>query len=227
VAIKVDTVTVTCPSCGHTQPEPRAAYSGICKKCHGHFRLAEALDTTPKLPAPAFEQRRIVCFQCGTELDVAAAAESTMCKRCSSHVDLRDYQVSQTVSRNFRTYGRLIVEEKGYVLNTEAVVGDAVIKGRLIGKLEAKRTLEIHSTAHIKGVFTAGRLIIPVGNHFRWPEILRVGGAEISGELAAPLQSAGTIQLKSTARLFGDVQARDFVVESGAVFVGTAKIGTP
>lgn len=155
------------------------------------------------------------------------AATSTMCKRCSSHVDLSDYQISNTVSKNFRTYGRLIIEEKGYVLNTNSLVGEAVIRGRMIGKIVARRSLEIHSTAQIKGSFTTGCLVVPAGQHFGWPEVLQVGGAEIGGELSAHLQAEGTVQLKSTARLFGDVQARGLIVESGAVFVGAAKVGPP
>jgi cytoskeletal protein CcmA (bactofilin family) len=140
-------------------------------------------------------------------------------------VDLRDYLITQTISKNFRTYGRLVVEEKGYVLNTDSLVGEAVLKGRLIGKLVAHRTLEIYSSAAIKGSFNTGKLIIPVGNAFRWPELLRIGGAEIAGELVANIQSSGTVVLKSTGRLFGDVQAANLVVESGAVLVGNAKIG--
>jgi cytoskeletal protein CcmA (bactofilin family) len=167
----------------------------------------------------------VVCFQCGAELDVPVSATSTMCKWCSSHLDLGDYHIIQSISKNFRTHGCLVLEEKGYLLNTDSIVGDAVIKGRLIGKLAARRTLEIHSTAHIKGSFTAGQLVIPAGQHFLWPEVLRVGGAEIAGELVAHLRSTGTVQLKSTARLFGDVQAGHLVVERGAVFVGAAKIG--
>jgi len=142
-------------------------------------------------------------------------------------VDLRDYQITQTVSKNFRTYGRLVVEEKGYILNTDSLVGEAILKGRLIGKLVAHRSLEIYSTAAIKGSFNTGKLIIPAANTFRWPELLRIGGAEIGGELVANIQSSGTVVLKSTARLFGDVQAANLVVESGAVFVGSAKIGRP
>jgi cytoskeletal protein CcmA (bactofilin family)/DNA-directed RNA polymerase subunit RPC12/RpoP len=223
--MKPDTVSVSCPKCGHAQPEPRSAYSSICKKCQAHFRIEEALRPAPKPQAPAFASKRVACFQCGAELEVPEAAASTMCKRCSSHVDLGDYQISQTVSKNFRTHGRLVVEEKGYVLNTDSQVGDAVVRGRLIGKLTARRTLEIHSTAQIKGTFTAARLIIPPGNHFRWPEPLRIGGAEIGGELAANVQATGTVLLKATGRLFGDVEAGNLVVESGAVFVGAAKIG--
>jgi cytoskeletal protein CcmA (bactofilin family) len=150
-----------------------------------------------------------------------------MCKRCSSHVDLRDYQINQTVSKNFRTYGRIVVEEKGYILNTDSLVGEAIIKGRFIGKITARRTLEIHSTASIKGTFNTGRLIIPAGHYFRWKDPLRIGGAEIGGELAANVLSDGTIVLKSTAKMFGDVEAANLVIENGAVFVGRSKIGGP
>jgi len=142
-------------------------------------------------------------------------------------VDLSDYHIAQTVSKNFRTYGRLVIEEKGYVLNTDSLVGEAVIRGRMIGKIVARRSLEIYSTAQIKGSFTTGCLVVPAGQHFRWLEVLQVGGAQISGELAANLQSTGTVQLKSTARFFGDVQAAGLVVESGAVMVGRARIGRP
>ena len=222
---KKDTIPVTCPKCGHVQPEPRSAYSTLCKQCGQHFRLQEALHPAGKPQKLAFEQKQVICFQCRAELQVAAAAESTMCKKCSSHVDLRDYQINQTFSKNFRTHGRLVIEEKGYLLNTDSHVGDAVVKGRFIGKLVAERTLEIHSTANIKGTFSTGRLIVPAGNHFRWAEALRVGAAEIGGELVANLQSAGTVMLKSTARFFGEVRAGNLVVESGAVFVGAARIG--
>jgi cytoskeletal protein CcmA (bactofilin family) len=140
-------------------------------------------------------------------------------------VDLRDYQIAQTFSKNFRTYGRLVVEEKGYILNTDSLVGEAVLKGRLIGKLVAKRSLEIYSSAFIRGSFSAGCLVVPVGNHFRWIEPLHIGGAEIGGELSADLISTGTVHLKSSARFFGDIQAAGLVVDSGAVIVGAARIG--
>ena len=53
----------------------------------------------------------------------------------------------------------------------------------------------------------------------------RVALAVVRIELAANLQTSGTVLLKSTGRLFGNVQAANFVVESGAIFVGDVKIG--
>ena len=113
----------------------------------------------------------------------------------------------------------------GFLFNTDSIVGEAILKGRLLGKLTAERSLEIHSTAEIKGTFKTARLIIPSGNRFRWAEAIQLVDAEIGGELVARLQAQGTVRLKSTARFFGDVQAGSLVVEEGAVFVGAAKIG--
>ncbi|HXT39549.1 MAG TPA: polymer-forming cytoskeletal protein [Candidatus Angelobacter sp.] len=220
-------VLVTCPRCGHQQPEARAAISTACKECGQYIRVQEVLKPAVKAAARPREVRKLACFECGTDLEVAASAQSTMCKRCSAHIDLRDYRISNAVSKNFKTKGEFVIEPKGYVFNTEAVVGDAIIRGKFLGKLVAERSLTIYSTADIKGIFKTGRLIIPAENHFRWKEELAVGGAEIAGELAANLRAAGAVVLRAAGRLFGNVEAGDLVVEEGAVMVGQAKIGVP
>ena len=226
-ASKQQKISVACPHCGQSQPVPPTAISTVCKKCGGHFHVQEALHPAPKKVERTPDQRRIKCFDCGTELDVAPSAESTMCKRCSSYIDLKDYQIANAVSKNFKTKGRFVVEPKGYVFNTEATVGDAVIKGRFLGKLFAERSLTIYSTGEIKGSFKTGSLIIPPENHFRWKETLKVTSAEIGGELANDLHAEGTVVLKSTARMFGDIEARNLVVEAGAVLVGQVRISAP
>lgn len=224
-ASKQDKVLVACPHCGHSQAEPRTAFSTVCQKCRGHFHVQEVLNPVRKVVAAAPEKRRVTCFDCGMELDVPVSAESTMCKRCSRYVDLKDYKITTAVSKNFKTKGKFIVEAKGFVFNTEAVVGNAVLKGRFLGKLMAEHSLTIYSTAEIKGSFQTARLVIPAANHFRWHETIKVGSAEIAGELANDLRAEGTVVLKSTARLFGDLEARELVVEAGAVVVGCLRIG--
>jgi cytoskeletal protein CcmA (bactofilin family) len=226
-ARKQDKVSVACPHCGQSQPVPPTAISTVCKKCGGHFHVQEALHPAPKKVGRALDRKHITCFECGTELEVAASAESSMCKRCSSYIDLKDYQIANAVSKNFKTKGQFVVEPKGYVFNTEAIVGDAVLKGRFLGKLLAERTLTIHSTAEIKGSFQTACLIIPPDNHFHWKELIKVDSAEIAGELANDLHAEGTITLRSTARMFGDLEARNLVIEDGAVVVGQVRIGLP
>ena len=218
-------VLVVCPHCGHRQREPRGVVSTVCKKCRQHLRAEELLKPARKTAGHVPELKRITCFECGTELEVALSAESTMCKRCSRYVDLKDYRIASAVSKNFKTKGAFVLETKGYVFNTEAIVGDAILKGRFLGKLVAERSLTIYSTADIRGSFKTSRLIIPAANHFRWNEPLDLGSAEIGGELVANVHAASTVVLKSTARLFGDVEAGGLVVEAGAVIVGNVRVG--
>jgi cytoskeletal protein CcmA (bactofilin family)/DNA-directed RNA polymerase subunit RPC12/RpoP len=220
-------VLVTCPRCGHQQAEPRAAISTACKECGQYIRVQEILKPAARSHERPKEVRKLTCFECGTELEVAISAQSTMCKRCSSHIDLRDYHIANAVSRNFKTKGEFVIEPKGYVFNTEVLVGDAIIKGKFLGKLVAERSLTIYSTADFKGNFKAGRLVIPAENHFRWKEPITVGAADIAGELAADLLVSGGVVLRATGRLFGDIEASNLVVEEGAVLVGNAKIGAP
>ena len=224
-AKKQDKVLVTCPHCGHQQAEPRTGISSVCKKCAQHLRVQEILHPAAKAAEHGPERKRITCFECGAELEVPVSAESTMCKRCSRYVDMKNYVINSAVSKNFKTKGSFVIDPKGYVFNTEAVVQDAVIRGRFLGKLFAEQSLTVYSTAEIKGSFKTARLVVPAANHFRWPEQIKIGSAEIAGELVANLLADETVVLKSTARLFGDVDAANLVVEAGAVVVGKIRIG--
>lgn len=228
-ARKEEKILLSCPHCGHQQSEPHTVLSTNCRACGRHFTIEELPRPNRKMADKVADKaergRQITCFDCGAELEVALSAESTMCKRCSHYVDLKDYHIANAVSKNFKTKGAFVLEAKGYVFNTEATVGDAVLKGRFLGKLFAERSLTIYTTAEIKGTFKTGRLIIPAQNHFRWPGLIRIGSAEIAGELAADLCAEDTVLLKSTARLFGDVTTKHLVVEAGAVLVGQVRVG--
>src|SRR5688572_4699606 len=136
-ASQPEKIPVPCPHCGHSQAVPPTAFSTVCKQCGKHFKVQEVLKPKARKTIAEPERKRIHCPDCGIELDVPVTAESTMCKRCSSHIDLRDYHIANAVSKNFRTQGTFVIEPKGYVFNTEAMVGEAVIKGRFLGKLNA------------------------------------------------------------------------------------------
>lgn len=224
--MKLEKINVTCPQCGHVQLEPRDGYSTVCKQCQRHFRLEEVLRPKTGPADKPRNTRQVTCFQCATVLDVSTQAESTMCKRCSTHIDLRNYTINQAVSKNFRTHGSFEVGDKGYVFNTEVEAGDAVIRGKFLGKLHAHRTLILYAPELFKGTFKAARLIVPAGTHLVWPKPLEVDSVEIAGELVANLHIPGTVDLRSTGQLFGDVEAANLIMESGAVLAGNIKLGT-
>jgi cytoskeletal protein CcmA (bactofilin family) len=149
-----------------------------------------------------------------------------MCKRCSSYIDLQDYTFNSAVSKNFRTKGRFVVEAKGYVFNTTIVAREIVIKGQVIGKIAAEQLLTIYGTAEIKGTFQTPLLVIPKDNAFHSRQPLRVGAVEIRGELVGDAQVDTTVHVLGTGRVFGNVRARNLVVEEGAIIVGQMSVGS-
>lgn len=153
-------------------------------------------------------------------MDVPVAAQSSMCKRCSSYLDFQDYTINSAISKSFRTKGRFVVEKNGYVFNTEVLAGEVVVRGRILGKVTAERTITIYSNAEIKGTFRSPLLVIPAANSFHSREPLRVTSVEILGELVASIRAEQTVFLRAAGRLFGDVQAHTLVVEEGAILVG-------
>ena len=148
-----------------------------------------------------------------------------MCKRCSHHVDLRDYHITSAVSKNFRTKGLFVVEEKGNVFNTEVLVGDAIIKGKFLGKLVAERSLTVHSGAQIKGSFKTGRLIVPAGNGFRgerdtphhWQRRIAANWCQC--------KNRRNCLVESTRAVFWRCGNGKSCYRGGAAMVGAAKIG--
>jgi len=220
-----DKAVVTCPRCGHQQTVSKAAFSEACKKCGQYWRVQELLKPPPKAAPPVLEQKQTTCFDCGASFEVPVNAQSTMCKRCSCYIDLHDYDISQAVSRNFKTRGSFIIEPSGYVFNTEAFVGEAVIKGKFLGKLVAERSLTIYTTAEVKGSLTAGHLVIPAGQRFIWDGEFHVGTAEIGGELEASIRAQNSVLVRAKGRLFGSITARSLIAETGAVVIGNARFG--
>ena len=221
---KLDQVLVACPHCGHKQPEPPSAFSTRCKECGEHFRVQEVLHPAPVARPRGPRLRRITCFDCGAELDVPVSAESTMCKWCSRYVDLHDHIITTAIAKNYRTKGKLVIEPKGCIFNTETIAGEVILKGKFHGKLTVEQSLTIYSSAELKGSLTVAHLIIPAENHFSWAQPIRTGSAEIAGELAGTLHASGTVMLKATARYFGEVEAHGIVIEEGAIIVGTLNI---
>jgi cytoskeletal protein CcmA (bactofilin family)/DNA-directed RNA polymerase subunit RPC12/RpoP len=223
---QLDLVLVACPHCGHQQPEPPSAFSTLCKECRRHFRVQEILNPAAVERPRGPRLRRIACFECGAELEVPVSAESTMCKWCSRYVDLNDHRIPSAIAKNYKTKGKLVIEPKGCVFNTESIAGEVILKGKFHGKLTAEQSLTIFSGAEIKGNVTTAHLIIPAENHFSWQQPIQTGSAEIAGELVGALHASGTVILKSTARYFGDLESPHLVVEEGAVVVGSLTIGS-
>ena len=54
---------------------------------------------------------------------------------------------------------------------------------------------------------------------------MRAGSVDVQGELVGNIMADATVFVRANGRLFGNVQARNLVVEAGAVLVGQMSIG--
>ncbi len=149
-------VSLGCPHCGFKQMEYAAAKSTLCRQCGRHFDIAEPPEATvvgareAVLPGEAHNLLRrfeslwkreqsttIHCFECRAEQEISSSARSTICPACSANIDLRDYKITTSFSRNIRTHGSIYVSAKGDLSSNTVVCRSAVIKGKLRGSLPA------------------------------------------------------------------------------------------
>ncbi len=98
---------------------------------------------------------------------------------------------------------------KGTVLegNIEAF-GNIRIEGKVIGNIKSKSKVVLGPSSHVDGNIYAQN-------------------AEIEGEVKGFVEVTELLVLKPTALVHGDILTSKLVVESGAAFNGSCKMGTP
>lgn len=84
--------------------------------------------------------------------------------------------------------------------------GNIIVKGSVAGSVHTSRHLSVESGARI------------MAN-------VRAGSAQIAGEVKGNMKVRETLELTSTARVVGDIEAKVLVVEAGALLFG--KISMP
>lgn len=100
--------------------------------------------------------------------------------------------------------------------------------GALLGRgsrFEGKLTFE--GTVEIEGQFVGdiiSRGHLTVGKDAKVEGTIQVQSAVFSGEVGGSITTAGALELKSTARVTGDLNVETLVVEKGAFFEGTVKM---
>jgi cytoskeletal protein CcmA (bactofilin family) len=97
---------------------------------------------------------------------------------------------------------------KGTVLegNIETY-GNIRIEGKIIGNIKSKSKIALGNSSHIEGNVTAQN-------------------ADIEGEVKGKIEISELLVLKSTAVINGDIITSKLVVEPGATFNGTCKMGS-
>ena len=75
------------------------------------------------------------CFECSGWHEVSSTAQSSTCKACGAYIDLQDYKVTGSFSRNIKTRGNVYLSAKGDLSSSKIVCSNATIHGKMRGNL--------------------------------------------------------------------------------------------
>ncbi len=164
------------------------------------------------------------CFDCGGEQEVASAAQSATCKQCGAYVDLQNYKISGSFSRDIRTAGSLLVLARADLACSKVVCGSATIYGKVRANLYCAGDVTIRYEGRLYGELEGRHLHVEKGAAVDFVRPVRVTSAEIEGRIHANIHCEGPLVIRRTGELSGSVAARSFNVEKGGLFDGEMTI---
>ncbi len=95
---------------------------------------------------------------------------------------------------------------------------------------DIKGTIKFGQSMRVDGSFD-GELIsdngeLVVGTTGKVKATIKVRSAVVEGRVEGNIKASDKVQLKQSARIFGDVQAKTLIVEEGVVFVGKCNVNS-
>lgn len=217
-----------CPECGHVQQESPHLISTYCRSCGMYYEVRAAGRSKSPAASPSRRAPRLVrpvrCHHCGETHEVSSHAQSTMCPGCSASISFEDVIIGSHVSRPIDTRGRLVVEESGNLNTTLAVCGDAEIRGKISGVLQAEGSVRLHAKGRLGCRITAKSVIVEHGARIEFIHPLETGSLEIFGGAAGRFACSGGVKVKKGGVLEGRFHARSIVVEKGGILVAESVI---
>jgi cytoskeletal protein CcmA (bactofilin family) len=98
-----------------------------------------------------------------------------------------------------------LIDENSELEGRCAFTGAAVVNGKLRGEISATDSLVIGATAVVNAEIRAGIVVI-------------------AGEVVGNVYATTRVELRGTARMFGDVEAPNVIIEEGVLFEGQCRM---
>ena len=181
------------------------------------FRLGELISNKPK-------QRVAQCFECNSAHEVSSTATSSTCKACGAYIDLQDYKINSSFSRNIKTRGSVYLGSKGDLSSSKIICSEATLHGKMRGNLHCDGPVTIRAQGRLFGTIEAGAVVVEKGSEVQFSRPLKVASLEVHGVLTAHVMSESHIMVSKSGSLEGDVTATGFTVEKGGIYQGELTI---
>ena len=197
-------------------PSPRAS-SADQSSAAGLLQKFEGLFGKPKT-------RIAECFECSSSQEVTGSAQSTTCRSCGAYIDLQDYKVNGSFSRNIQTRGSVYLGTKGDLSSSKIICTDAQIYGKMRGNMQVRGKVLIKFQGRLAGSLEAGSLTIEKGSEVVFSRPVKAASVTITGKVSGMIISGSHVTIHKTGSLDGSVLATGFNVEKGGCFQGELTI---
>lgn len=164
------------------------------------------------------------CFECGGEHEVAAAAQSATCRHCGAYVDLQNYKINGSFSRDIKTCGSLLVLARADLASSKVICGSATVYGKVRANLYCSGDVAVRYDGKIYGEIEGRNLHVEKGANVEFVRPLKFSSADIEGTMSGHILSDGHVIIRRTGQLAGAVTAKAFTVEQGGLFEGELTI---
>lgn len=168
--------------------------------------------------------RTVDCFNCSSSQEVTGSAQSTTCRSCGAYIDLQDYRVNGSFSRNIQTRGSVYLGAKGDLSSSKIICTDAQIYGKMRGNMQARGKVLIKFQGRLAGSLEAGLLTIEKGSEVIFSRPIKAASVIIAGKMSGMIISTSQVIIHKTGSLDGGVVATGFNVERGGCFQGELTI---
>ena len=192
-------------------PKPDESGAGLREKIEGIFV------GKPKVQVAQ-------CFECSGWHEVSTTAHSSTCKMCGAYIDLQDYKVTGSFSRNIKTRGNVYLSARGDLSSSKIICSQATIHGKMRGNLTCAGKVTIRVQGKLFGSVEAGELIVEKGADVAFTRPIHTANAEIYGRMSGDVVADGHVTIFKSGLLDGAVSASGFSVEKGGCFQGELTI---
>ena len=167
------------------------------------------------------------CFECASSQEVSGNSHSTTCRACGAYIDLQDYKINGSFSRNIKTRGSIYLGPKGALSSSKIACTDAVIHGKMRGSMRCEGKATIKYQGRLQGSLETGSLVVEKGSDVVFSRPVKAGSVTIAGRMVGQIHSSSHIMIHKTGALEGAAIATGFNVEKGGCFEGELTISPP
>lgn len=168
----------------------------------------------------------IECYKCGYTFQLHGRAPKTNCSKCRATLDLTDHTIDRKWKVALKTAGTIRIATDGVVEAGDLIGNDIIVEGTIEGgTVRAMRRLELRAGARFsEGSLCASNLVIAAGATIAFTAPAKYRDVEILGALRANLHASGTVTIRASGSLEGQLNAPHLIVEDDAGLVATVRI---